>query len=175
LIKVVGCGIEVKSKHAKDLHTFDINNLKWAKIIITTDADVDGFHIRTLILTMIRRLMPTLIEQGYIYIAESPLYEVLTKNDESFFAYSNKEKDEIVERLGSKVEAIQRSKGLGENSAEMMWQTTMNPETRRLIKVTPMSEEETQKAFDLFLGDDLNGRKEYIEENLYKYLELPLD
>jgi DNA gyrase subunit B len=175
LIKVIGCGIEVKSKHNKDLNTFDIKNLKWSKIIITTDADVDGFHIRTLVLTMIKRLMPSLIEQGYVYIAESPLFEISTKKDESFFAYSDKEKDEIVTRLGSQVESIQRSKGLGENTAEMMWETTMNPKTRRLIRVMPTDEVETQKAFDLFLGDNLAGRKEYIEENLHKYLENPLD
>lgn len=175
LIKVIGCGIEVKSKHAKDLHNFDINNLKWSKIIITTDADVDGFHIRTLVLTMIKRLMPTLIDMGLVYIAESPLFEITTKNDESFFAYSDKEKDQIVAKLGNKVESIQRSKGLGENTAEMMWETTMNPETRRLVKVMPTDDVETQKAFDLFLGDDLNGRKEYIEENLHLYLENPLD
>lgn len=175
LIKVIGCGIEAKSKHAKDLNTFDIKNLKWKRIIITTDADVDGFHIRTLILAMIYRLMPTLIEQGYVYIAESPLFEISTKGNESFFAYTDKEKDEIVAKLGNKVESIQRSKGLGENTPEMMWETTMNPETRRLIKVMPADELETKEAFDLFLGDNLNGRKEYIEENLYKYLELPLD
>lgn len=175
LIKVIGCGIEVKSKHNKDLNTFNINNLKWSKIIITTDADVDGFHIRTLVLTMIKRLMPTLIEEGYVFIAESPLYEVTTKKDESFFAYTDAEKDQIVAKLGNQVESIQRSKGLGENTAEMMWQTTMNPETRRLIKVTPADADETQKAFDLFLGDDLAGRKEYIEENLHKYLEVALD
>lgn len=175
LVKVIGCGIEVKSKHNKELNTFDINNLKWSKIIITTDADVDGYHIRTLVLTMIKVLMPTLIEQGYVYIAESPLFEITTKKDESFFAYTDKEKDEIVARLGSQVESIQRSKGLGENTAEMMWQTTMNPETRRLIKVTSMDEVETQNAFDLFLGDNLAGRKEYIEENLHKYLDDPLD
>lgn len=175
LVKVIGCGIEVKSKHAKDLHNFDINNLKWKRIIITTDADVDGFHIRTLVLTMIKRLMPTLIDQGYIYIAESPLFEITTKKDESLFAYSDREKDEIVAKLGNQVESIQRSKGLGENTPEMMWETTMNPETRKLIKVMPTDEIETQKAFDLFLGDDLSGRKEYIEENLHKYLENPLD
>jgi DNA gyrase subunit B len=175
LVKVIGCGIEVKSKHNKDLNTFDIKNLKWSKIIITTDADVDGFHIRTLVLTMIRRLMPTLIEEGHVYIAESPLFEVTTKKDESFFAYTIAEKDAIVAKLGSQLESIQRSKGLGENTAEMMWETTINPESRKLIKVMPMDEVETQKTFDLFLGDNLAGRKEYIEENLHKYLENPLD
>lgn len=171
LVKLLGCGIEVKSKHAKELNSFDIEKLRWSKIIITTDADVDGFHIRTLILSMLYRLTPTLIEDGYVYIAESPLYEITTKSDESHFAYSDSEKDEIVKKLGSKVENIQRSKGLGENTAEMMWETTMNPETRRLIKVTPSDAEETYKTFDLFLGDDLKGRKEYIEDNLHDWIE----
>jgi DNA gyrase subunit B len=176
LVKVIGCGIEVKSKHNKELNTFDIKNLKWSKIIITTDADVDGYHIRTLVLTMIKRLMPTLIEQGYVYIAESPLFEITTKDDESLFAYTDAEKDEIVARLGSKVESIQRSKGLGENTPQMMWETTMNPETRKLIKVMPDDDAlKTDQTFDLFLGDDLAGRKEYIEENLWKYLDEPLD
>jgi DNA gyrase subunit B len=175
LIKVIGCGIEAKSKHAKDLNTFDINNIKWSKIVITTDADVDGYHIRTLILAMIKKLMPSLIDMGYVYIAESPLFEIVTKKDESFFAYTVAEKDAIVAKLGSQVEGIQRSKGLGENTPEMMWQTTMNPETRKLIKVMPTDEIETDRTFDLFLGDNLAGRKEYIEENLHLYLENPLD
>lgn len=175
LVKVIGCGIEVKSKHNKDLNTFDIKNLKWSKIIITTDADVDGFHIRTLLLTMIWRLMPSLIENDYVYIAESPLYEITNKKDESFFAYSDKEKDEIVAKLGSQVESIQRSKGLGENTPQMMWDTTMNPETRRLIKVVPEDAKETSDTFDLFLGDNLEGRKEYIAENLYEWIEYALD
>lgn len=175
LIKLMGCGIEVKSKHAKDLHTFDIKNLKWSKIIITTDADVDGFHIRTLLLTMIYRLMPTLIEEGYVYIAESPLYEITTKKDESFFAYSDSEKDSIVAKLGNQVENIQRSKGLGENTPQMMWDTTMNPATRKLIQVTPSGAKETLETFELFLGDNLTGRKEYIEENLQDWIEVALD
>lgn len=175
LIKIIGCGIEVKSKQAKDLNTFDINNMNWNKIIITTDADVDGFHIRTLLLTMIYRLIPTLIEQGYVYIAESPLYEIATKDDKSYFAYSDKEKDQLVKKLGKKVESIQRSKGLGENTAEMMWETTMNPKTRKLIQVTPMEAKETLEAFELFLGDNLTGRKEYIEENLHSWIENVLD
>jgi len=173
LIKILGCGVEVKNKHAKDLNTFDINNLKWSKVIIATDADVDGFHIRTLILTMIYRLMPTLIEEGYIYIAESPLYEI-TQNDVSVFAYSDAEKDEIVSKMTGNY-TIQRSKGLGENTAEMMWDTTMNPETRRLIQITPDGIEETAEAFELFLGDNLEGRKEYIEEHLHEYIENMLD
>jgi DNA gyrase subunit B len=175
LIKLLGCGIEVKSKHNKDLNTFDINNLRWSKIIITTDADVDGFHIRILILTMIYRLMPTLIEEGYVYIAESPLFEITDNKDNSYFAYSDGEKDKIVAKLGNKVQSIQRSKGLGENTAEMMWETTMNPETRKLIQVMPEEAEKTLKSFDMFMGDDLDGRKEFISENLNKYIEEALD
>lgn len=175
LIKLLGCGIEIKSKHAKDLHTFDINKLNFSKIVITTDADVDGFHIRILLLTAIYRLMPSLIHEGKVFIAESPLYEITNKKDESFFAYTDAEKDQIVAKLGNKLESIQRSKGLGENTAEMMWETTMNPETRKLIKVMPDSEEETLKYFEMFLGEDLNGRKEYIEENLSDYIEVTID
>lgn len=174
LIKILGCGVEVKSKN-KDLNTFNIDNLRWSKIIITTDADVDGFHIRTLILTMIYRLMPTLIEEGYVYIAESPLYEITDNKDNSYFAYSDGEKDKIVAKLGNKLQSIQRSKGLGENTAEMMWETTMNPETRKLIQVMPEDAEKTLEVFDLFLGDNLEGRKEFIEENLHKYIEEALD
>lgn len=175
LIKLFGCGIEVKSKHAKDLHSFDIDKLNWSKIIITTDADVDGFHIRCLLLTVIYRLMPSLINEGKVFIAESPLYEITTKGDESLFAYTDVEKDAIVAKLGNKLDSIQRSKGLGENTAEMMWETTMNPETRRLIKVTPESEEEMLKYFEMFLGDDLANRKEYIEENLNEYIDVAID
>jgi DNA gyrase subunit B len=169
IIKLIGCGIEVKSKHSKDLNTFDIKNIKWSKIIITTDADVDGFHIRTLILTLIYRLMPSLIEQGYVFVGESPLYEI-EQNDVSVFAYSDKEKDEIVSKMKGNF-TIQRSKGLGENTPEMMWETTMNPETRRLIKVIPSEAKVTAEMFDMFLGDDLAGRKKYIEENLHKYID----
>lgn len=175
LIKLFGCGIEVKSKHAKDLNTFDIKNLKWSKIIITTDADVDGFHIRTLLLTAIYKLMPSLIELGYVYIAESPLYEITNKKDESFFAYNEKEKEDIVATLGNQLQGIQRSKGLGENTAEMMWETTMNPESRRLIRVMPTNSEKTLETFELFLGDNLADRKEYIEENLHLWIEEVLD
>ena len=169
LIKVLGCGVEVKSKAAKDLSLFDINNLRWSKILICTDADVDGFHIRTLILTMIYRLMPKIIEAGKVYIAESPLYEVTCK-DQTYFAYNEKEMDEIKEEIGDQKYTVQRSKGLGENEAEMMALTTMNPKTRRLIKVTPDDAQKTSEMFDLLLGDNLEGRKEYISD--YGHLHL---
>ena len=170
LIKVLGCGVEVKSKAAKDLSLFDINNLRWSKILICTAADVDGFHIRTLILTMIYRLMPKIIEAGKVYIAESPLYEVTCK-DQTYFAYNEKEMDEIKEEIGDQKYTVQRSKGLGENEAEMMALTTMNPKTRRLIKVTPDDAQKTSEMFDLLLGDNLEGRKEYISDYGHLYLD----
>lgn len=170
LLKVLGCGVEIKSKHNKDLHTFDLNNLRWDKIIICTDADVDGFQIRTLILAMLYRLTPTLIDSGKIFIAESPLFEITAK-DHTYFAYSEKEKQAIVAKVSGKY-TIQRSKGLGENEPEMMWQTTMNPATRRLIQVLPEDPERTEQVFDLLLGDNLQGRKDFIEENGYKYLDM---
>ena len=171
LLKVLGCGVEVKDKHVKDLAAFDLENLRWNKVVICTDADVDGFQIRTLILTMLYRLTPTLIQQGYVYIAESPLYEITCK-EKTWFAYSDKEKADIVAELEGKKYDIQRSKGLGENEPDMMWLTTMNPATRRLIKVMPEDVERTAYFFDLLLGDDLQGRKSHIADNGYKYLEL---
>ena len=171
LIKVLGCGVEVQGKKAKDLSAFDLNNFRWSKVVICTDADVDGFQIRTLLLTMLYRLTPTLIEKGYVYIAESPLYEINTK-DKTYFAYSDSEKAEILKKLEGKKVTIARSKGLGENEPEMMWMTTMNPETRRLIKVMPEDAAKTAQIFDLLLGDDLTGRKEHIAQHGHEYLEL---
>ncbi len=170
LMRVLGCGVEIKSKHNKDLNTFDINNLRWSKVIICTDADVDGFQIRTLILSMIYALTPTLIEQGYVYIAESPLFEIRTK-DETFFAYTDKEKNDIVESIGGKC-TVHRSKGLGENDPDMMSVSTMNPATRRLIQVTPEDAEATEQMFDVLLGENLAARKEFIAENGSKYMEM---
>ena len=171
LLRVMGCGVEVKDKHVKDLAAFDLAALRWNKIVICTDADVDGFQIRTLILTMLYRLVPTLINEGYVYIAESPLFEINTK-DKTFFAYSEAEKAEILRNISNQKCTISRSKGLGENEPEMMWMTTMNPETRRLIKVMPEDAEKTSLYFDLLLGDNLTGRKDYIAENGSLYLDL---
>lgn len=170
LLKVLGCGVEITSKHNKDLHTFDINNLRWSKIIICTDADVDGYQIRTLILTMLYTLVPTLIKEGKVFIAETPLYEINTKND-TFFAYSEYEKNKIISKLKTKY-TIQRSKGLGENDPEMMWYTTMCPETRRLIQVMPEDEKVTREMFEILLGDNLTGRKDFIASVGPSYLEL---
>ncbi|MDM8199976.1 DNA gyrase/topoisomerase IV subunit B [Allofournierella massiliensis] len=170
LIKVLGCGVELGGKAKKDLATFNLENLRWNKVVICTDADVDGYQIRTLILTMLYRLTPTLINEGYVYIAESPLYEINTKN-KTYFAYTEPEKANILSRIGKEKYTIQRSKGLGENDPEMMWLTTMNPESRRLIKVNPEDVEHTAAVFDLLLGDNLAGRKEHIAQHGVEYLD----
>ena len=170
LIRVMGCGVELGGKSKKDLATFDLASLRFNKVVICTDADVDGYQIRTLILTMLYRLVPTLIEKGYVYIAESPLYEINTKN-KTYFAYTEQEKAGILARVEGEKYAIQRSKGLGENDPEMMWLTTMNPASRRLIQVLPADAEETSRVFDLLLGDNLAGRKEHIALHGAEYLD----
>ena len=171
LMRVLGCGVEVQSKQAKDLSAFNLENLRWNKVIICTDADVDGFQIRTLILTMLYRLAPTHIREGYVYIAESPLYEIVSKG-KTYFAYSDREKAAIVDSLGGAKADINRSKGLGENDPEMMWLTTMNPDTRKLIRVMPEDVERTAQMFDLLLGDNLAGRKAHIAECGSQFLDL---
>ncbi len=172
LLKVLGCGVEISGKTAKGIPPFDLSALRWNKVIICTDADVDGFQIRTLILTMLYRLTPTLIEEGYVYIAESPLFEITDQTKKTtYFAYTEKEKEDILQKLEGHKVKIMRSKGLGENEPDMMWQTTMNPETRRLIKVTPSGVEETAEMFDILLGDNLAGRKDYIAANGHLYLD----
>jgi len=171
LLRVLGCGVEIKRKAAKDISDFDINRLNWSRIIICTDADHDGFHIRTLILTMLYRLTPTLIDMGKVYIAESPLYEI-NVGKETYFAYTEKEKADIIKKAGKAKYRLQRSKGLGENQPEMMWQTTMNPATRRLVQVVADDAAKTQEMFEMLLGDNLRGRKEYIEEFGHLYIDL---
>ena len=170
LIRVMGCGVELGGKSKKDLATFDLASLRFNKVVICTDADVDGYQIRTLILTMLYRLVPTLIEKGYVYIAESPLYEINTKS-KTYFAYTEQEKAGILARIEGEKYTIQRSKGLGENDPEMMWLTTMNPASRRLIQVLPADAEETSRVFDLLLGDNLAGRKEHIALHGAEYLD----
>lgn len=178
LVKVLGCGVEISNKHTKDMSAFNLEMLRWNKIIICTDADVDGFQIRTLILAMIYRLMPTLIEKGFVYIAESPLFEITYRakgkkaEEETLFAFNEKEKSEILSQYDNSCLTIQRSKGLGENEPEMMWKTTMNPKSRRLIKVCPEEAKKTADMFDLLLGDNLAGRKQHIEEDGHLYLDL---
>ncbi|MEG0898608.1 MAG: toprim domain-containing protein [Oscillospiraceae bacterium] len=170
IIKVLGCGVEVKTKANKEFSSFELDGLRWDKIVICTDADVDGFQIRTLILTLLYALTPTLIDEGHVYIAESPLFEITCQN-KTYFAYTETEKQGIIEKLGDFKYTIQRSKGLGENEPEMMWLTTMNPKTRRLIKVTSEAAEATQNMFDILLGDNLAGRKDFIANNGHLYLE----
>ncbi len=175
LLKILGCGVEINSKHNKNLSDFDLSKLRWDKIIICTDADVDGFQIRTLILAMLYRLTPSLIDEHKVYIAESPLFEIthMVKGlEKSYFAYSDQEKNNLLKELkGGKVH-IQRSKGLGENEPEMMWQTTMNPATRRLIQVVPEDKDKMYEYFDLLLGDNLAGRKQYISDHGKEYLDM---
>lgn len=170
LLKVLGCGVEVKSKANKNLSSFDIDSLRWNKVILCTDADVDGFHIRTMLLTMLYRLTPTLIEEGKVFIAESPLYEITSKNN-VYFAYDEAEKDKFIDEIGSEKFTVQRSKGLGENEPDMMNLTTMNPDTRRLIKVMPDDAKSTAQIFDILLGDDLQGRKDYIVEHGNEFVD----
>ena len=170
LIRVMGCGVELGGSHNKDLASFNLDNLRFNKVVICTDADVDGYQIRTLVLTMLYRLTPTLINKGYVYIAESPLYEINTKS-KTYFAYTEPEKADILRRIDGEKYTIQRSKGLGENDPEMMWLTTMSPDSRRLIKVLPTDAERTSAVFDLLLGDNLQGRKEHIAEHGAEYLD----
>ncbi len=171
LIKVLGCGVEVSTKSNKNMSNFNLDNLRWSKVIICTDADVDGFQIRTLILTMIYSLMPTLIEAGKVFIAESPLYEI-TSGNQTWFAYNEQEKTDALKEIGDKKYTIQRSKGLGENEPDMMWMTTMNPQTRRLVKIEPTDAQATAEMFDLLLGDNLQGRKDFIAEYGSSYIDL---
>ena len=170
LLKVLGCGVEVSSKSNKNLSLFDLDMLRWNKVIICTDADVDGFQIRTLLLTMIYRLTPTLIKEGKVFIAESPLYEITSKQ-QVYFAYTEQEKDEFIKEIGSEKFTVQRSKGLGENEPDMMNLTTMNPKTRRLIKIMPDDAEKTAEIFDILLGDNLSGRKDYIVQHGADYID----
>ena len=170
LMRVLGCGVEIKDKRIKNLGVFDLDNLNWNKVIICTDADVDGYHIRTLVLTMLYRLVPTLIDEGYVYIAESPLYEINCK-EKTYFAYTELEKNGILKEIGDQKCSINRSKGLGENDPDMMWLTTMNPETRRLIKVEPEDVTKMETMFNLLLGNDEAGRKRHISEHGKEYLD----
>ncbi len=170
LLRVLGCGVEVKSKANKNLSLFDLDALRWSKVIICTDADVDGFHIRTMLLTMLYRLTPTLIREGKVFIAESPLYEITTKN-QVYFAYDEAEKEQFIKEIGDEKYTIQRSKGLGENEPDMMNFTTMNPKTRRLIKIMPDDAEQTAAIFDILIGNNLQARKDYIVEHGSEYID----
>ncbi len=174
LLKVVGGGVELGTSKGKDknLSQFDMKSLKWSKIIICTDADEDGYHIRTMILTMFYRLLPTLIREGKVYIAESPLYEIESKKLGTQFAYNEREKQEILKQIGDEKYKIMRSKGLGENEPDMMSKTTMNPVSRRLIRINPEDETATYIMFNTLLGDDITARKAYIAAHGAEYIEL---
>lgn len=170
LLKVIGCGVEIDGKVKGDIVPFDLDSLRWSKIIICTDADEDGFQIRTLLLTMFYRLLPTLIREGRVFIAETPLFEITVK-DKKYFAYDEFEKADILKEIGNKKYTIQRSKGLGENDPDMMWETTMNPETRRLISVTPADPQATEEIFDTLLGDNIAARKRFIAQHGKEYMK----
>ncbi|PED64046.1 toprim domain-containing protein [Priestia megaterium] len=169
LIKVLGCGIQGDKKN-KDLETFDIKKLRYGKIIIATDADPDGHQIACLIITMIYRLMPALIEQGFIHIAQTPLYEVKLDNDEMIYFFSEKEKDEKLPSIKGKY-VIARCKGLGELMPETMAETAMNPETRNLINVTVEDAKKMVESLEAWMGIDSSSRRSYIAENLHRYVE----
>ena len=175
LLRVIGCGVELDTKKVKsDIPPFDIDSLRWSKIIICTDADEDGFQIRTLLLTMFYRLLPSLLQEQRVFIAETPLFEITVKEkggEKTYFAYDEYEKSDILKELGNKKYTIQRSKGLGENEPDMMWQTTMNPATRRLIAVTPTDARRTEEIFDTLLGDNLPARKEFIATHGKEYMK----
>ena len=170
LLRVIGCGVEINGKVKGNIPEFNMNLLYWSKIIICTDADEDGFQIRTLLLTLFYRLLPTLLKEGKVFIAESPLFEITTKDD-TYFAYDEFEKADLLRKLEGTKYSIQRSKGLGENEPEMMWKTTMNPASRRLIAVTPTDPTDTEIMFDTLLGDNLPARKKFIAEHGSEYMK----
>ena len=171
LIHVIGCGVEPRSKYIKDIPVFDINKLNFGKIIICTDADIDGGHIRCLLLTMIYRLMPTLLKRGHVYIAETPLFTI-TCDKQKYFAYNEEEKVKILGELGqqgyrdSQIK-LERSKGLGENDADDMAVSTMNPATRRLVQVEYPEGDDSQfvELINTLMGTDLESRKNIIADH----------
>lgn len=168
LIKAIGCGIEADKKN-KDLDMFNKNNLRYGKIILATDQDPDGFQIQCLLLTMIYKLMPTLIYDGHVYIAQTPLYEVELKNGEHIYWFSEEERDSKINTV--EIKKIARAKGLGELTPEVMSETAMNPETRQLIKVNVEQAKAMVKAFEIWMDTNVNQRKEIIETKLNKYVK----
>ena len=152
LISALGTGIG---------DNFDLEGLRYGRVIIMTDADVDGSHIRTLLLTFFFRYMPQLIEDGHLYIAQPPLYRVAYKNQIKY-AYTDKEKDKIVKEVGEKA-SLQRYKGLGEMNPTQLWETTMNPENRTLLLVTVEDAAESDRTFDMLMGDAVDPRRKFIQ------------
>ena len=147
---------------------FDLNKLRYGRVIIMADADVDGSHIRTLLLTFFYRYMRPLVEEGHVYIAQPPLFRI-TKNKRHYYAYSDNERDEIMTQLQSGYD-IHRSKGLGEMDSEQLWETTMNPETRVMLQVTPSDAAQADEIFTILMGDKVEPRREFIERNA-KYVK----
>lgn len=147
---------------------FDLNKLRYGRVIIMADADVDGSHIRTLLLTFFYRYMRPLVEEGHVYIAQPPLFRI-TKNKRHYYAYSDNERDEIMTQLQSGYD-IQRYKGLGEMDSEQLWETTMNPETRVMLQVTPSDAAQADEIFTILMGDKVEPRREFIERNA-KYVK----
>ena len=147
---------------------FDLNKLRYGRVIIMADADVDGSHIRTLLLTFFYRYMRPLVEEGHVYIAQPPLFRI-TKNKRHYYAYSDNERDEIMAQLQSGYD-IQRYKGLGEMDSEQLWETTMNPETRVMLQVTPSDAAQADEIFTILMGDKVEPRREFIERNA-KYVK----
>ena len=168
IIKVLGCGCSFKNGKKKLLDDFNIDNLRYGKIILTVDRDSDGASIACLLATTFYKLMPELLKQGKIYLAKTPLYEITTKDDRLIYAFSDKEKDVIVKE--NKIAKIQRNKGLGEMSAEVMAETTMNPETRVIEKIVINNEKDMKYYFEKWMGDDVSLRKEHIENHLHEYM-----
>lgn len=169
VVKVLGCGIDLGKKY-KDVAQFDISRMRYGKVICASDEDADGAQITALIITLFNKLMPEVIRQGRLYVAKTPLYEVRLKDDSVLYVYTDEERDKAIKKHKKNMVNIARSKGLGELNAEVMAQTAMNPETRHLVKVTVKDIEKAQQAIDDWMGSDTANRKEFISENLNKYI-----
>ena len=157
IIQALGCGID---------DYFDIEKLRYGKIILMADADVDGSHIRILLLTFLYRHMKPLVEQGHVYLAQPPLYKVFKRGvKQEYYAFSDEERDKYIELLGGHNVETPRYKGLGEMNAEQLWETTMDPERRTLLRVTTADAQACDEMFTLLMGDSVNARKEFIEQN----------
>jgi len=178
MIRALGAGVGNPSEEGNpEEGEFDTTKLRYSKIIIMTDADIDGAHIRTLMLTFLWRFMRPAISEGHVYIAQPPLYQ-LTKGRTSKYAYSDEERDEIIEQLrGENLNAkigVQRYKGLGEMNPEQLWETTMNPETRTMLKVTIQDAEESDRMFEILMGEDVPDRRAFIEKHAKEVTNLDI-
>jgi DNA gyrase subunit B len=163
MITAVGTGVGEED--------FNVEKLRYHKVIIMTDADIDGAHIRTLLLTFFYRHMPELLKLGHVYIAQPPLYR-LKKGKKEVYAYNDEERDRGLERFGRKGVMVQRYKGLGEMNPEQLWKTTMDPERRTILKVTLEDAVEADRIFTILMGDKVEPRRKFIEENAKKVQNL---